>query len=59
MDSALIQFNKLNKTYSSKAPNTAIIQKAIGGQIQDLIKEDLLPYYRKLALKTARKSISV
>ena len=54
MDKAINYFNDTNKTYTSKAPNTAIIQNAIDREIH--VENDLLPWYKKLALKTAGKS---
>jgi len=56
IDSALNYFNNANKTYSSKAPNTNIITQAIREQIKYDITQGKLFYYKKLALKTARKS---
>jgi len=43
--------NDENRDYFSKAPNTDIIQVAIGRQLYDFDKVKL-PWYKKLALKT-------
>jgi hypothetical protein len=53
IDSVLDHFNKFNKTYSSKAPNTNIITHAICEKIK--FEKNKMPCYKKLALKTAGK----
>ena len=49
MDKAIIYFNDTNKTYTSKAPNTAIIQNAIDEQINYQIRHRNLTWYKRWA----------
>jgi hypothetical protein len=50
------EYNRAGKAYLTKAPNTEIIQMGIKKVIQKDLDENIYPFWKRWAIKTAGKS---